>query len=560
MNKKSISTIIGLILVLSMVLAACAPEATETAPAAPFIFGRGADSVQLDPAIVTDGESFRVTGQVLEPLYQYELGSTVPVPALAEECVPNADATVWNCKLREGVKFHDGTDFNADAVVFNYERWRFTTNPYHFESQVFEYYEAMFGGFDDNSMISEVKKVDDYNVQFTLSDPLAPFLANLAMDMFAISSPAAIEAAGEAYGTPSGGCVGTGPFKFVSWEEGNQIVVDANADYWGGAPTINQIVFRVIPDDSARFLALKAGDIQGLEQAVVEDLAAAEADPNLTIITRPALNTSYLAFNFKIVEFQDIKVREAFAHAIDKEGLITNFFGKYGEVAKNLLPPLVWGHNDAIVDWTYDPALSKQLLSDAGFPDGLSEVTIAEDILDADGAVLYAAGDKIPLRLYYMPVTRFYFPAAKEIGEAMAANLTNAGFSVELYLEGDWPTYLGSRRNGTLVGIYMLGWGGDNGDPDNFTGYFFSGGAEPIMREGWYQNAELADLLHQALVNPDRAAREALYKQTEQIMHDDVMRIWLGHNNTPLIFSSKVSGYGAQPVGADYFEFIKVAP
>jgi peptide/nickel transport system substrate-binding protein len=560
MNRKSISTIIGLILVLSMVLAACAPKATDTAPAAPFIFGRGADSVQLDPAIVTDGESFRVTGQVLEPLYQYELGSTVPVPALAKECVPNADATVWNCKLREGVKFHDGTDFNADAVVFNFERWRFTTNPYHFASQVFEYYEAMFGGFDDDSMITEVKKVDDYNVQFTLSAPLAPFLANLAMDMFAISSPAAIEAAGEAYGTPSGGCVGTGPFKFVSWEEGNQIVIDANADYWGGAPTLSQIVFRVIPDDSARFLALKAGDIQGLEQAVVEDLAAAEADPNLTIITRPALNTSYLAFNFKIVEFQDIKVREAFAHAIDKEGLITNFFGKYGEVAKNMLPPLVWGHNDAVVDWTYDPALSKQLLSDAGFPNGLSEVTIAEDILNADGAVVYKAGDKIPLRLYYMPVTRFYFPAAKEIGEAMAANLTNAGFDIELYLEGDWPTYLGSRRNGLLVGIYMLGWGGDNGDPDNFTGYFFSGGAEPIKREGWYQNAELADLLHQALINPDRAAREALYKQTEQIMHDDVMRIWLGHNNTPLIFSSKVSGYGAQPVGADYFEFIKVAP
>ncbi|OGN73681.1 MAG: hypothetical protein A2X25_15085 [Chloroflexi bacterium GWB2_49_20] len=572
MNKKSIYTIVGLIVILTMVLTACAPKtpavtqvpgATD-APAAElpttFIFGRGADSVQLDPAIVTDGESFRVTGQVLEPLYEYELGSTVPVPALAEECVPNADATVWNCKLREGVKFHDGTDFNADAVVFNFERWRFTTDPYHFASQVFEYYEAMFGGFDDASMITEVKKVDDYNVQFTLSDPLAPFLANLAMDMFAISSPAAIEAAGEAYGTPTGGVVGTGPFKFVSWEEGNQIIVDANADYWGGAPTIKQIVFRVIPDDSARFLALKAGDIHGLEQAVVEDLASAEADPNLTIITRPALNTSYLAFNYNILEFQDIRVREAVAHAIDKEGLISNFFGKYGEVAKNLLPPLVWGHNDAVVDWTFDPALSKQLLSDAGFPDGLSEVTIAEDILNADGAVVYKAGDKIPLRLYYMPVTRFYFPAAKEVGEAMAANLTAAGFNVELYLEGDWPTYLGSRRNGLLVGLYLLGWGGDNGDPDNFTGYFFSGGAEPIKREGWYQNAELADLLRQALVNPDRAAREAIYQQTEQLMHDDVMRIWLGHNNTPLIFSSKVTGYGAQPVGADYFEFIEFVP
>jgi peptide/nickel transport system substrate-binding protein len=467
---------------------------------------------------------------------------------------------VWNCKLRQGVKFHDGTDFNADAVVFNFERWRFTTNPYHFASQVFEYYEAQFGGFDDDSLITEVKKVDDYNVQFTLSTPMAPFLANLAMDIFAISSPAAIEAAGEAYGTPGGGCVGTGPFKFVSWEEGNEIIVDANADYWGGAPTISQIVFRVIPDDSARFLALKAGDIHGLEQAVVEDLAAAEADPDLTILTRPALNTSYLAFNYRIVEFQDIRVREAVAHAIDKEGLVSNFFGKYGTVATNFLPSFMLGYNKSIVDWTYDPALSKQLLSDAGFPDGLSEVTIAEDILDADGAVLYAAGDKIPLRLYYMPVTRFYFPAAKEIGEAMAANLTNAGFNVELYLEGDWPTYLSGRRNGTLVGLYLLGWGGDNGDPDNFTGYFFGGGTEPIMREGWYQNAELADLLHQAQINPDPAARDALYQQTEQLMHDQITRLWLGNNNTPLIFSSKVSGYGPQPVGADYFEFIKIAP
>ncbi len=133
----------------------------------------------------------------------------------------------------------------------------------------------------------------------------------------------------------------------------------------------------------------------------------------------------------------------------------------------------MWGYNDAIQDWTYDPELSKQLLSDAGFPDGLSEVTIAEDITDADGNVLFGAGDKLPLRLYYMPVTRFYFRAAKEIGEAIAANLANAGFNAELYLEGDWPTYLGARREGRMAGLYLFGWGGDNGDPDNFLGYFF---------------------------------------------------------------------------------------
>ena len=583
MNRKVFFTVFVLLITLSMLLSACAapaeppveaPAETEVETEAPeevvvepeepaepvvvkdtFIFGRGADSVQLDPSLVTDGESFRVTGQVLDSLYSFELGTTNPVPSLAE-CTANEDASVWACKLREGVKFHDGTDFNADAVIFNFERWRFTTHPYHFASQVFEYYEAMWGGFDDASIITEVKKIDDLNIEFVLSSPMAPFLANLAMDMFAISSPAAIEAAGEAYGTPTGGCVGTGPYKFVSWQEGTEIVLVANEDYWGEPAKIKNVIIRVIPDDSARFLALQAGDIDALEQAVVEDLATAEADTSLQILTRPALNTSYLAFNFKILEFQDPKVREAVAHAIDREGLISNFFGKYGSVATNFLPPLLLGHNADIQDWTYDPELSKSLLADAGFPNGLSEVTVAEDVTDADGNVLYTAGQKIPLRLYYMPVTRFYFPAAKEVGEGMAANLNSAGFNVELYLEGDWPTYLGGRRNGTLMGLYLLGWGGDNGDPDNFLGYFYSTGAEPIMREGWYQNADLAAILQEAVTLPDPEARAALYRQAEQMLHDDVARVWLGHNNTPLILSAAVQGYVPQPVGAENFEHV----
>jgi peptide/nickel transport system substrate-binding protein len=406
-------------------------------------------------------------------------------------------------------------------------------------------------------MITDVSALDEYTVQFTLSDSLAPFLANLAMDMFAISSPAAIEAAGEDYGTPDVGAVGTGPFKFVSWEEGNEIVIEANADYWGGAPKVDQVVFRVIADDSARFLALQAGDIHGLEQAVVEDLQTAEAADDLYVLTRPALNTGYLAFNYMIEEFKDKNVRLAVEYALDKAGLVENFYGKYGEVATNFLPPLIWGHNDALEDRGFDPDYAKELLAEAGFPDGLSEVTIAEDILDVEGNVLYAAGDKIPLRLFYMPVTRFYYPSPEEIGQAMAANLNAAGIEAELYLEGDWPTYLDARSNGLLVGLYMLGWGGDNGDPDNFLGYFFSAGEEPMPKEGWYQNAELAQLLQDAAVATSREEREAMYEQAEQMLYDDVARVWIAHNNTPLIFSSSVDGYIPQPVGADYFEFVE---
>jgi peptide/nickel transport system substrate-binding protein len=530
-------------------------EAPPVGAGGTFIFGRGGDSVQLDPAIVTDGESFRVTGQCLEPLYQYEQGSTTPVPALATECTTNEQGTEWTCTLREGVKFH------ADAVIFNFERWRFTDNPSHFESQVFEYYEYMWGGFDDASFISNIERIDDFTIKFVLSVPLAPFLANLAMDMFAISSPAAIEQYGEDYGLPAVGCVGTGPFKYVEWAEGDHITVEAYDDYWGGRPSIDQIVWRVIPDDSARVLALRAGDIHALEQAVVEDLATAEADPDLYVLTRPAVNTGYLAFPYQTVEFQDIRVREAVVHAINREGLVENFYGKYGEVAHNFLPPLIWGHNDDVEHWEYDPALSQQLLADAGFPDGLSEVTIAFDIEDAEGNVVYEEGQKLPLTLYYMPVTRFYYPSPKEIGEAMAADLASAGFDVTLELAGDWATFLGLRREGRLPGLYQLGWGSDNGDPDNFQNYFFGGLSspdatkEPDQREGWYANQEVAELCYQGLVTPDQADREPIYQQIEQLLHDDVARLWIAHNNTPLIFSSKISGYVPQPVGADYYEW-----
>jgi peptide/nickel transport system substrate-binding protein len=352
--------------------------------------------------------------------------------------------------------------------------------------------------------------------------------------------------------------VGTGSFKFVEWVEGDHITVAANDDYWGGRPKIDEIVWRVIPDDSARFLALKSGDIHGLETATVEDLATAASDPDLQVLTRPALNTGYLAFNFKIKEFQDVKVRQAVAHAINRQGIVENFLGEYGLVAKSFLPPGILGYPEAMEDWAYDPELSKQLLAEAGFPDGLSEVTIAEDIQDANGNVVFKAGDKMPLRFYYMPVTRFYYPSPKEIGEAMAADLAKAGINVEMYLEGDWATYLGARREGRLVGLYMLGWGGDNGDPDNFLCYFFCTGTEPIAREGWYQNPALVELLLKAQATVDPAARAEMYTEADQMLKDEVARIWVDHYNTPLIFSKSVSGYVPQPVGADLYDDIEL--
>ncbi|MEJ2210951.1 MAG: ABC transporter substrate-binding protein [Anaerolineae bacterium] len=488
------------------------------------------------------------------------------MPALATGCTPNEDSTEWTCTLRQGVRFHDGTAFDADAVIFNFDRWRDTDNAYHHADQVFEYYGYMWRGFDEESIIREVQKVDAHTVKFILDAPLAPFLANLAMDMFAISSPAAIARYDRDYGTPAVGCVGTGPFRFEEWVEEDHLTLEANDDYWGGRPALEHVVWRVIPDDAARFLALRAGDIQAMEQATAEDVAAAEADPDLYVLTRPALNTGYLAFNFRIVEFNDVRIRKAVFHAIDRQALVDNFYGKYGEVATNFLPPLMWGHNDQIEDWEYDPELAAELLAEAGYPDGLSEVTIAEDILDAEGNVLYAAGDRIPLMLYYMPVTRFYYPSPEEIAEAMAADLARAGIHARLEMAGDWATYLAMYRSGHLVGLYMHGWGVFNGDPDNFHNYFFGGLSaadevkQPDPREGFYANQKVASLLFEARSLSDQAAREEIYEQVEQLLHDDAARLWVVHNNTPLLFSRKVSGYQPQPVGADYYQGVVLDP
>jgi peptide/nickel transport system substrate-binding protein len=520
-----------------------APEEEEAAaPEGTFVFGRGGDSVQLDPAVVTDGESFRVTGQVLEPLFQYEDNGTRPIPALATDYSVSDDGKVWTINLREGVKFHDGTDFNAEAVVFNFERQRLTDHPYHFESQNYTYYGYMWQGFDDESMIQAVEAVDEYTVEFTLREPLAPMLANLAMDMFAISSPTQMQECGEDYGTPTCGPVGTGPFKFVEWIEDDHITVEANTDYWGGAPGVERVIWRVIPDDSARFLALQAGDIHALEQAGIEDIKTAEEDENM-YIKATGLNTGYLAPNYHIEELRDPLVREAIYHAIDREAIRQAFYGSYGEVASTFLHPSMWGRPD-LEDWEYDPELSRELLAEAGYPDGLTEVTNMD------------TGEVGPLKLYYMPVTRFYYPNPKEIAEAMAADLAKVGIETELYLEGDWPTYLDANTNGTLYGLYMLGWGGDNGDPDNFLNFHFGKvgmeGGDP--QAGWYYNPELDELLDEAAVTVDQDARAEMYKEAERMLHEDRTWLWVMHNNTPRIFSSVVEGFVVQPVGADKYE------
>jgi peptide/nickel transport system substrate-binding protein len=509
-----------------------------------FIFGAQGEPVDLDPAIITDGISSRITRQIYEGLTKYKGNTTEVVPALAEKWTVSPDGTVWTFTLRKDVKFHDGTPFDASAVVWNFERWRFSTHPQHENAikagKTFEYYEAQFGGFDDKSLISKVEAVNPTTARITLKSPQGPFLANLAMFVFDIVSPKAAEKYGLAL---SKNPVGTGPFRFVEWKVNQEVILEANKDYWdkANAPQVQRVIVRNIKDNSQRLAALKAGEIHGMEGLNPDDVKVVRADPNLQVLLRPTNTTGYVAFNYKVKEFKDGRVRQAIAHAINKKAIVDALYGGLGLVANQFQPPSLWGYNKDLKDYDYNPQRARDLLKDAGFGSGLKEIT-------------WEDGKREPLQFWYMPVSRPYYPNPKEISEAIAADLAKVGITVQLQTT-DWAVYLDKRKNGQLP-LYMLGWTGDNGDPDNFVCYFFC--SPGTSREGFYSSPALTEVLLEAQKQTVQDKRAALYRKAEQMIHDDVARIFVANNQPPLGFSKKVKGYVPNPTGSEYFNSVAV--
>ncbi len=546
----------ALALALIVMILAVAPISAQDGGVT-FTFGEFGNPVQLDAAIVTDGISFRTLTQGCETLVEFQGDTTIPGPALAQSWTTSEDGLSWTFKLVENATFHDGTPFNAEAVKWNFDRWRLTSHPQHFAEQVFEYYEAQFNGFDDASLITDVQATSEFEVTFTLSAPIGAFLNNLAMPMFSLASPAAVEANGAAYGTPEVGFSCTGPYKFVEWVSDDRVVLTRNESYWGTVSgNIDTIIFKIIPDNAARLAALQSGDIDAFERPNVEDVPTIEASEDLYIQLRPAFNVFYLAFNYRIKEFRDPRVRQAISLALNRQEIVDAFYVPGSVAANTMNPPSIGIGFNPDVQTPFDPELAKQLLADAGYPNGLSEVNVLA--LDADGNITDTVEETIPIRLYFMPVARPYNPDGEGIGSAMVNYLASAGINAELASAGDWSAYLDARRDGQLLGLYQLGWTGDNGDPDNFIGYFFASVDTPLAREGYYQNAEVAQMLQEARVSLDTAARDQIYKDVEAIMAAESARIYIAHGPVPLAFNNRVQGYVTNPLGTEFFKTVTI--
>jgi len=543
MKNKALVALLTVILSLSFVFAGCgqkeevkkAASKNEVATKSEdtkevenkekvLVFARGGDSVSLDPSNATDGESYYASRLITETLVAYEDDTTDTIPALATEWKTiDESGLVWQFNLREGVKFHDGTDFNAEAVKINFDRWMFEDNEYRNEGENFEYWGYMFGGYP--GIVKEVRVVSNYVVEIELNSPSAPFISNLAMPSFGMMSPTAMKKYGkDIFKNP----VGTGPYMFKEWQKDDKVVVVKNKDYWESEPIIDKIVFRAIPDNSARLMELQNGTIDIMTGVSPDDAAIVEEDSNLDLYLRPSMNVGYLAMNMMKKPFDDVRVRKAFNYAVDKQGIIDAFYAGLGEIAKNPIPPSMWGFNDDIENYEYNPEKAKELLAEAGYPDGFKTT------------------------LWAMPVARPYMPQPKEIATALQQQLAAIGVEAEI-VTMDWATYLEKGQNGEHD-AYLIGWTGDNGDPDNFMYVLLDKDNATIGSSGnysFYKSDELHELLIAAQKESDHQKRDELYKKAQVIVHDDAPWVPLVHSTPPIAARKSVKNYIPHATGGE---------
>jgi len=455
------------------------------------------------------------------------------VPALAESWQVSPDGKEYTFRLRAGVKFHTtraftpSRDFNADDVLYSFNRQRDPNHPYNKVSGgTYEYFKSMAM----DTLIKGVVKVDDRTVRFVLNEPEAPFLANLGMDFASIMSAEYADRMLRA-GTPQQvdlDPVGTGPYQLVAYQKDATIRFRAHPAYWGGAAKIDDLVFAITPDAAVRWQKLKVGECQVMPYPNPADLTAMKADPNVTLQQQAGLNVGYLAFNTTKKPFDDKRVRQALSLAINKQAIIDAVFQGAGKAAKNPIPPTIWSYNDATKDYGYNPAAAKALLTQAGFANGFTT------------------------DIWAMPVQRPYNPNARRMAELIQADWDKIGVKAQI-VSFEWGEYLSRSLAGEHQTL-LLGWTGDNGDPDNFLHVLLGcAGANGGANRARWCYKPFDDLIIQAKRTPDVAQRTKLYEQAQVVFKEEAPWVTIAHSVVYMPVRKEVVDYKISPFGLHIF-------
>ncbi len=518
-------------LALAVGVSACGGGASSDAGAgaAPLVMARVKDAVVLDPSHATDGLSLNTTNEVMQNLVAFKPGSFDVVGDVAKRWSVSADGKTWTFDLKPGLVFSDGTPLDAKAVKFNFDRWRLPSDPAH-GNFAYSYYVVTFGGLP--GAIADVATPSPTRVVIRLSKPLGPFLRDIAEQAFALGSPRAIAADPKGFELKP---VGSGPYLVAEWQRDDHITLVANPRWSGPKPGYQTVIIRDIPDQATSVLSIQKGDIDMLTDPRPDDAANLAKQTGITVLRQPSNNVSYLAMEVEKKPFGDVRVRRAVAYAIDVATMAQSLYSGGATVAGNWTPPGMLGENASLHVYPHDAAKARALLAGAGFPHGFTS------------------------SLMYSTAPRPYLPEPQRVAETIQANLAEAGITVTLQ-PYEWGVFLDKIRHGQHE-MCLIGWTGDNGDPDNF--FYPLLDQDAAHKDGSAQNYSFwrdpafhrLMLAGQATI--DDARRKGVYQQANAMVHDQVPAVSLVHTTVPIVMKAALNGFVPSPNTSYHFNLIR---
>ncbi len=462
------------------IVAAALPSPAHAAPDGQIVIAQGADPTTLDPHMHAENYTFAVVHDIFDHLVRrfVKNGQLAHEPELAMSWTI-VNPTTWEFKLRRGVKFHNGEEFNAEAVKFSIER---VLNP--------EQKARWRWAFAD---IERIDVVDPYTVRIATKHPFPTLITNLGFTM-PIVPPKYVREKGDAYVATHP--VGTGPFKFVRWSKDNELVLEANETYWRGMPKVKTLIFKPIPDETTRVAALLTGQVdiaRGVPPSLVKQI---EDNPRTRVVkVSSALNINITLDTLKEGPLKDRRVRQAINYGVDKEAIIRNILEGNGAALGGPLTPVMFGYTPEIKPYPYDPERAKRLLAEAGFPQGVSLTLNA-------------------------PTGRYL--KDKEVAEAIGGQLEKIGVRPQVVIH-EWGNYITKWPDG-LTPMYMIGWAG-TWDADGIL-YPLLHSGERFSR---WANPDFDRLLDESRNTLDQNKRLQLYVQASRLAHDEAPWLFLFH-------------------------------
>lgn len=496
---------------IALSLSALTPSIAQSPPGV-LVVGQVAEPQALDPHAVTAVNDFRILMNVYDGLVRYASGTLEVEPALATSWDISDDGTVYTFTLRDGVNFHDGSPFNAEAVVFNFERMLNDDHPYH-DTGPFPL--SFFF-----SAIENVEAVDDLTVRFTLNAPYAPFLSNLAYPTGLIVSPAAVMEHGAEFGrNPSG----TGAFTFAEWRSNEAVVIEANPDYWDGAPDLQAVVFRPITDANTRVAEMLSGGIDMMVEVPPVALSEFQGD-TFNIVEQAGPHVWFLILNMREGPFTSQLVRQAANYAVNKTALVEEVLEGTAAVAAGPTPPaFAWAYNEELEPYPYDPDRARELLAEAGMEN--PEVTFF--VTEGGSGML----DPVAM------------------GTAIQADLEAVGFDVTIETY-EWNTFLGRVNPGLEGQADMAEMAWMTNDPDTLPYLALRTEAWPEQggfNSGYYSNPEVDALLEEARTATDQDRRAELYREMQVIVQQDAPWVFVANWVQNAVTSDAVENFALEP-------------